>query len=97
MLKDCLSQQWPSTLLAALACANSFAAESFLEKSSTFEIKKQFDNFDLGLLIGESTSAIDHNRVDSTAVNLESFINLTIACLLKQERLNPNQVIQVII
>lgn len=37
MIKGCLSQQWLSTLLVTLVCANSFAAESFLDYVSKID------------------------------------------------------------
>ena len=79
------------TLLAQLIFSNTtlLLSDNFLEKSNTFEIKKQFNHFDLGLLVGESTSAIDHSKVDSTAVNLESFINPNYSLFIETGKAEP--------
>lgn len=79
------------TLLAQLIFSNTtlLLSDSFLEKSRSFEIKKQFNNFDLGLLIGESTSAIDRSKVDTAAVNLESFINRNYSLFIETGKAEP--------
>lgn len=64
-----------NTLLSQFVFSNTtlLLSDSFLEKSTTLEIKKQFNTFDLGFAVSQSTSAIDHSEIDHNALNLEWF------------------------
>ncbi|MEJ2143279.1 MAG: hypothetical protein P8Y24_13170 [Gammaproteobacteria bacterium] len=66
-----------NTLLARIIFSNAtlLLSDNFLEKSTSFEIIRQFKNFDLGLVIGQSVSAIDHSDIDNYAINLEWYIH----------------------
>ena len=66
-----------NTLLAQFIFSNAtlLLSDSFIEKSTTFEIKKQFYDFDLGFVFGQSVSAIDHSKVDNMAVNFEWYFS----------------------
>lgn len=48
-------------------------SDNFLEKSTSLEIKWQFSHVDLGFVVSQSVSAIDHSDIDSRAINLEWF------------------------
>ena len=80
-----------NTLLAQFIFSNTtlLLSDSFLEKSTTLEVKKQFNHFDLGLVAGQSVSAIDHSEVDSTAINVEWFVNKDYSLFFETGRVEP--------
>lgn len=66
-----------NSLLAQFIFSNTalLLSDIFLEKSNSLEIKRQFNKIDLGFLLGQSVSAIDHSEIDNRAVNLEWYLH----------------------
>lgn len=66
-----------NTLLAQFVFSNAtlLLSDNFLEKSTSLEIIRQFGKIDLGVVIGQSVSAIDHSDIDNYAINLEWFLD----------------------
>ena len=80
-----------NSLLAQLIFSNNtlLLSDSFQEESQTIQIKRQFNTFDLGVVIGRSVSAIDHSKMNSTAINFEWYFNEDVSLMLEAGQTEP--------